>query len=98
MWVLGVLLQSCLLLLGPYPCTTAVVYCVAVLRRKNRKKSDNCYCNSPTLTQPLPPRLKQQAKKEVEYEEVSVVVARGGDHCGIELKNNAAYGPVQRLA
>ena len=29
---------------------------------------------------------------------MSVVVARGGEHRGIELKNNAAYGPVQRLA
>ena len=78
--------------------TTAVVYCVAVLRRRNRKNSENYYSNAPNLTPPLPPRLKQQAKKEVEYEEVSVVVARGGEHRGIELKNNAAYGPVQQLA
>ena len=78
--------------------TTAVVYCVAVLRRRNRKNSENYYSNTPNLTPPLPPRLKQQAKKEVEYEEVSVVVAHGSEHRGIELKNNAAYGPVQRLA
>ena len=77
--------------------TTAIVYCFAVLRRRNRKNSENYYSNSPNLTPPLPPRLKQQAKKEVEYEELSVVVA-GGDHRGIELKNNAAYGPVQQLA
>ena len=70
--------------------TTAVVYCVAVLRKRNRQKSENYYS-----TPPLPPRLQQQAKKEVEYEEVSVVVA-DGEHRSIELKNNAAYGPVQQ--
>ena len=70
--------------------TTAVVYCVAVVRKRNRHKSENYYS-----TPPLPPRLQQQAKKEVEYEEVSVVVA-DGEHRSIELKNNAAYGPVQQ--
>ena len=72
--------------------TIAVVYCVAVLRKRNRQKSENYYS-----TPPLPPRLQQQAKKEVEYEEVSVVVA-DGEHRSIELKSNAAYGPVQQLA
>ena len=37
--------------------TTAVVYCVAVLRRRNRKNSENYYSNAPNLTPPLPPRL-----------------------------------------
>ena len=68
-------------------------YCCSLLCcSAQEKKSENYY-----TTPPLPPRLQQQAKKEVEYEEVSVVVA-DGEHRSIELKSNAAYGPVQKLA
>ena len=89
MWMLGVPLQSFSLLLGPYPCTIAVVYCVAVLRKRSLKT-----IILPHLSHHV---SSNKQKKEVEYEEVSVVVA-DGEHRSIELKSNAAYGPVQQLA
>ena len=58
-------------------------YCCSLLCcSAQEKKSENYY-----ITPPLPPRLQQQAK-EVEYEEVSVVVA-DGEHHSIELTSAA---------
>ena len=74
--------------------STTVVSCFIVMLR--RKKRQECYTTPPPLPPPLPPRLQQQqVNGEVNYEEVSVVVADGGSG-KIETRRNVAYGPVQQ--
>jgi len=61
-----------------------------------QKTKTDCYSNPPPLPPPLPPRLQQQqAKGEMNYEEVSVVVGDGSSG-KMEMRRNVAYGPVQQ--
>ena len=75
--------------------TAAVYCCIVTLRQRQRQRSKQCYSDPFHPTPPLPPRLQhQKANGEVDYEEVSVVVADGGSG-SIEMKTNVAYGPVR---
>jgi len=75
--------------------TAAVYCCIETLRQRQRQRSKQCYSDPFHPTPPLPPRLQhQKANGEVDYEEVSVVVADGGSG-SIEMKTNVAYGPVR---
>ena len=44
--------------------TTAVIYCVAVFRRRNRKNSDNNCSNAPNLTPPFPLHVSSSRQKK----------------------------------
>ena len=75
--------------------TAAVYCCIVTVRQRQRQRSKQCYSDPFHPTPPLPPRLQhQKANGEVDYEEVSVVVADGGSG-SIEMKTNVAYGPVR---